>query len=103
MIEIKDLTKIYNRSKDSQVIALDKINLRFPEVGMIFSCGESGSGKTTLFNLIASLDDINEGDIIIDGNSIKSFTPSMCEDYRNKSIGFIFQDYSLINSIFYLI
>lgn len=99
MIQIKNLTKTYNSNKNNQVIALNNISLSLPDKGMVFICGESGSGKTTLFNIIANFDDITEGQIVVDGNIINDFSLAESEDYRNKVIGFVFQDYSLINNL----
>ena len=99
MIEFKNLTKIYpsKRKYKKDVLALDHLNLTLPDTGMIFIIGKSGSGKSTLLNLIGGLDKISEGDIIADGNSLVSFRESDLTNYRCSYVGFIFQDYHLLD------
>lgn len=99
MIEINNLTKIYNSVKSQEVVALDKINLKLSDHGMVFITGESGSGKSTLLNCISCFDDITEGEIIVDGTKIHNLKASMHDQYRNHLIGFIFQDYNLISNL----
>ena len=99
MIKIEKLTKIYNSKKRKKVKALDNINLTLPNNGLVFVLGKSGSGKSTLLNLIGGLDSITEGSIIVDGNDISNFSESKFCDYRNTHIGFIFQDYHLIDEL----
>ena len=99
MIEFKNLTKIYpsKRKYKKDVLALDHLNLTLPDTGMVFIIGKSGSGKSTLLNLIGGLDKISEGDIIADGNSLVSFRESDLTNYRCYYVGFIFQDYHLLD------
>ena len=99
MIEFKNLTKIYpsKRKYKKDVLALDHLNLTLPDTGMVFIIGKSGSGKSTLLNLIGGLDKISEGDIIADGNSLVSFRESDLTNYRCSYVGFIFQDYHLLD------
>ena len=67
--------------------------------GLVFVLGKSGSGKSTLLNLIGGLDNITSGSIIVDGNNISSFKEKEYCDYRNNHVGFIFQDYHLIDEL----
>lgn len=76
--------------------ALRDINLSFPRQGFVAILGESGSGKTTLLNIIGGLDHATNGELLVDGESTKSFKSSDWDDYRNKRIGFVFQAYNLI-------
>ena len=99
MIKIENLTKIYNSKKRSKVTALDNINIILPNNGLVFVLGKSGSGKSTLLNLIGGLDNITEGNITVDGNNISNLNEKDFCDYRNTHIGFIFQDYHLIDEL----
>ncbi|MDD3999828.1 MAG: ABC transporter ATP-binding protein [Bacilli bacterium] len=98
MIEIKDLKKDYSIN-NVKINALKGITCNLPERGMIFIVGRSGSGKSTLLNLLGGLDDITSGDIIIAGKNINDFSKRDFDNYRNHYIGFIFQDYNLIENI----
>ena len=69
MIEIKNLTKIYKSKKGLKTTAINNINLKIANKGMLFITGKSGSGKSTLLNLLGGLDDITEGQILINGFS----------------------------------
>ena len=99
MISINNLTKIYKSKKRNKVKALDNVSLTLPNSGLVFVLGKSGSGKSTLLNLIGGLDKITEGCIIVDGNDISRFKEKDFCDYRNTHIGFIFQDYHLIDEL----
>ncbi len=96
MLETKDLSKIYKPKKGVPVTALDKISLRFPDKGMIFLLGKSGSGKSTLLNLLGGLDRYDSGEIIIKGVSSKDFKQKHFDSYRNTYVGFIFQEYNIL-------
>ncbi len=96
MIEIKNLTKVYKPKKGVAVKALDNISLKFPKTGMIFILGKSGSGKSTLLNVLGGLDGFNSGEILIKGESAKDFKQSHYDSYRNTYIGFIFQEYNIL-------
>jgi len=99
MIELKNVTKIYKSKRKGKHKALDNINLLFGNEGLIFVLGKSGSGKSTLLNLIGGLDSITSGNIIVDGNDISTFNERRFADYRNNHIGFIFQDYHLLEEL----
>lgn len=96
MLETKDLSKIYKPKKGVPVTALDKISLQFPDKGMIFLLGKSGSGKSTLLNLLGGLDRYDSGEIIIKGVSSKDFKQKHFDSYRNTYVGFIFQEYNIL-------
>lgn len=97
MLEVLHLSKIYKTKGGADVKALDDISLRFPEKGMVFLLGKSGSGKSTLLNVCGGLDDPSGGEIIVKGRSSKSFSQSDFDSYRNTFIGFIFQEYNILN------
>lgn len=97
MIEVRNLKKTYKPKKGKAVEALKGINLKFEERGLVFILGKSGSGKSTLLNLLGGLDKFDEGEIIIKGKSSEKFTQSDFDSYRNTFIGFIFQEYNILN------
>ena len=97
MLEIKNLSKIYKTKKGADVKALDDVSLRFPEKGMVFLLGKSGSGKSTLLNVCGGLDAPTSGEIIVKGRSSKNFSQSDFDSYRNTFVGFIFQEYNILN------
>ncbi|HKL94333.1 MAG TPA: ATP-binding cassette domain-containing protein, partial [Clostridia bacterium] len=98
MIQVKNITKKYS-SKAGVVEALKGIDLKFDDSGMVFIYGRSGSGKSTLLNLIGALDTPESGEIIIDGQSSENYTQSDYDAYRNRKIGFIFQEYNLLEEL----
>lgn len=97
MLEIKDLCKVYKPKKGVPVKALDGINIKFPTHGMVFLLGKSGCGKSTLLNLLGGLDRYTSGEIIIKGVSSKKFRQSHFDSYRNTYVGFIFQEYNILD------
>ena len=97
MLEIKNLTKVYRSKTGESVRALDDVSVSFPESGMVFILGKSGSGKSTLLNVIGGLDGYDKGEFIIKGKSSKSFSGSDFDAYRNTFIGFIFQEYNILD------
>ena len=99
MIKITSLNKIYKSKKRKKCHALNDINLTLPDAGLVFVLGKSGSGKSTLLNLIGGLDSITSGSIEVDGNDLAKFKEKDFCNYRNSHIGFIFQDYHLIDEL----
>lgn len=97
MLEVKDLKKIYKTKNGAAVHALDGVSLQFPETGMVFLLGKSGSGKSTLLNVCGGLDSPTSGEVIIKGKSSKDFSQSDFDSYRNTFVGFIFQEYNILN------
>lgn len=97
MLETVNLSKVYKPKKGVPVKALDGISLRFPEKGMVFLLGKSGSGKSTLLNLLGGLDKYDSGEIIIKGVSSKDFKQQYFDSYRNTYVGFIFQEYNILD------
>ncbi|MBQ6043099.1 MAG: ATP-binding cassette domain-containing protein [Clostridia bacterium] len=96
MLSCKDLCKTYKPKKGVPVKALDNVSLTFPDTGMIFLLGKSGSGKSTLLNVLGGLDRCDSGDIIVKGTSTRDFDQSHFDSYRNTYIGFIFQEYNIL-------
>ena len=98
MLKLKNITKIYNSGAGAQK-ALDNVSISFAGHEFVSILGASGSGKTTLLNLIGGLDGYDEGDMIVDGTSTKSFRDKDWDSYRNGTIGFVFQSYNLISHL----
>lgn len=98
MIELKNIRKVYKANSRKEAIALDDINLKFSNRGLVFVLGPSGSGKTTLLNLLGGLDTPSSGDILIDGKVLNKKEGAL-DDYRSNYVGFIFQDYNLIDTM----
>ena len=99
MIELKNITKIYNLNKNDQVIALQDINLAINEGELIILKGSSGSGKSTILSLIAALNKPTSGEVIVDDKKISKLPDNFASIYRRDNIGFIFQKYNLIADI----
>jgi len=97
MIQVKNLSKTYYPKKGAPVTALRNVSVSFAESGMVFILGKSGSGKSTFLNLLGGLDKMDFGEIVIKGKSSNDFTQSDFDSYRNTFIGFIFQEYNILN------
>ena len=98
MIEIKNLTKIYTSKLKESVVALNDISLTLPSKGLVFLLGESGAGKSTLLNLIGGVERADSGEIFVDGLDIQKSSDCELDRYRNNDVGFIFQDYNLLDN-----
>lgn len=92
------MLKLVNISKSyiQRGVVLDKLDIEVKEGDSIAVTGPSGSGKTTLLNIIGSLDRPDSGDVIFRGKSIISLNADGSADYRNRNIGFVFQDHLLL-------
>lgn len=99
MIELKNITKIYDESKESSVTALKNINLTVKEGELVVLKGASGSGKSTILSLIASLAKPTSGEVVVDELRVSKLVDSFASAYRRESIGIIFQKYNLIPSL----
>lgn len=95
MLSLKNIKKQYS-SGDNKVQALDGISIDFRDHEFVSILGPSGCGKTTLLNIIGGLDQYTDGDLIINGVSTKEYRDKDWDNYRNHSIGFVFQNYNLI-------
>ena len=99
MIKIENLTKIYKSKNKNNQTALNNISFELDNKGLIFFIGKSGSGKSTLLNLIGGLDSVTKGEIEVCGNTITSFNEKKLNYYRSSMIGFIFQDFHLLDDL----
>lgn len=99
MIELKNVTKIYLSKSKESFKALNNFSYSFSNEGLVGIYGDSGCGKTTLLNLIGGIDTLTSGDILINNKSLTKFKRKELDAYRNKEIGFIFQDDNLIDNL----
>jgi putative ABC transport system permease protein len=96
MIRLFGLEKYYNKGRLNQIHVLNNTMLEFPEKGLVAITGPSGCGKTTLLNVVGGLDSFEKGKIDFFGQQINSYKPTQWDVIRNKSIGYIFQNYNLV-------
>lgn len=96
MLELKQITKIYQTNSSANVTALSNVSIKFRKSEFVCILGPSGCGKTTMLNIIGGLDRYTSGDLTVDGNSTTQFTDRDWDTYRNRKIGFVFQSYNLI-------
>ena len=99
LIDIKDVYKIYNEGKDSEVRALNGVSLQIDRREFVAIIGASGSGKSTLMNVIGCLDIPTYGEYTLDGEEITEMNDHELSRIRNREVGFIFQGYNLINDL----
>lgn len=98
LISAKGVTRVYKLG-DESVYALDGVDLDIYKGEYLAIMGPSGSGKSTLFNMIGALDKPTSGEIDVGGVSLPSLTPSKLSYFRSAHIGYVFQNYNLIQSL----
>lgn len=96
MLQLKEIVKDYG-SDETIVHALKGVTLSFRNSEFVAILGPSGCGKTTMLNIIGGLDRYTSGDVLINGKSTTIFKNNDWDAYRNNYVGFIFQNYNLIN------
>ncbi|WP_423363168.1 ABC transporter ATP-binding protein [Mycoplasma sp. P36-A1] len=94
MINVVDVTKLYG-----QELALDNISLEVEDGEFVAIMGPSGSGKSTLLNLMSGIDQATSGSIIFDGRPYEKIKNNEMEKIRQQQMGFIFQEYNVLNSL----
>ena len=95
IIVVRGITKTYRNGK-LRVEALKGIDLEVAQGEMVAVMGPSGCGKTTLLNCLSGLDDLDDGEIYIEGQKLHSLTDDLRTDYRARRMGFVFQHYNLL-------
>lgn len=95
MLKLNNIRKVYGKDN----VVLNNLNISFNKGEFISILGESGSGKSTLLNIIGGLDLDYEGEIYLNGENISGKRDSFYDKYRNGKIGFVFQDYNLIETL----
>ncbi|WAG42093.1 ABC transporter ATP-binding protein [Clostridium estertheticum] len=100
ILQIKKLTKVYNAFKDAkEVIALNEISFNVDKGEFIGIMGPSGSGKTTLLNILSGIDKATSGEVHINGQDIIKMKKDELALFRRRKVGFIFQDFNLLDSL----
>ena len=99
LIDIRNLYKIYNEGKESEVRALDGVSLQIDRGEFVAIVGQSGSGKSTMMNVLGCLDVPTYGEYWLDGTDVTSLSDRQLAHIRNREIGFIFQGYNLIQEL----
>ena len=97
MIKLEKVNKYFNKGKSNQIHVIDNTSMVLPDRGIVCLLGPSGCGKTTLLNCIGGLDKVNSGKIYIDKQLITRFSSNKIDKIRNASIGYIFQNFNLLD------
>ncbi|HEK8913961.1 TPA: ABC transporter ATP-binding protein [Clostridioides difficile] len=96
VLKVNNITKIYSQG---QKPSLNKVSFEVTEGEFIGIMGASGSGKTTLLNVLSTIDKPTSGDVYINKVNIKSLNDTQSADFRRDNLGFIFQEYFLLDSL----
>ncbi len=94
MISVRGLKKEY-KTGEASLFALGGVSLDIKEGEFVAITGKSGSGKSTLLNMIGTLDRPTEGTVLVDGKDLSAFSGKQVAEYRNKTVGFVFQSFYL--------
>ncbi len=98
LLQVKHVEKYYG-NKNNLTKAIDDISLSVNSGEFVAIMGASGSGKTTLLNCIATIDRVTSGNILIDGEDITTLKGNNLNKFRREKLGFIFQDFNLLNTL----
>ncbi|MFL1669144.1 MULTISPECIES: ABC transporter ATP-binding protein [Bacillus cereus group] len=96
LVSARNVTKIYNKK---QLPGLNKVSFDIKAGEFVGIMGASGSGKTTLLNILSTIDTPTDGDVFINGINIQTLNNNKSADFRKDYLGFIFQEYFLLNSL----
>ena len=99
LIQLRDVYKIYGEGLESEVRALDGVSLSVDQGEFVAIVGQSGSGKSTMMNVLGCLDVPTRGDYWLNGTDVRELMDRELSRIRNREIGFIFQQYNLIQSL----
>ena len=99
ILEAKSISKVYGSKKDKRYVALKNISMAIDSGDFIGVMGSSGSGKTTLLNILGSIDTLTTGKLLVNGKDIVNLSKRELARHRIHHIGFIFQDFNLLESM----
>ena len=99
IIQANELTKVYGKANEKQTEALKGISFDIEKGEFIGIMGASGSGKSTLLNILSTLDHPTKGAIRINNSDITKLKGDALADFRSREIGFIFQDFNLLENL----
>lgn len=98
IINLQGITKVY-RTKEVETIALENVNLDVEKGEFLSVMGPSGCGKSTMLNIMGLLDVASQGKVLINGTETNNMKDKEMAEFRNKTLGFVFQSFHLINSL----
>ncbi|MDU2546349.1 MAG: ABC transporter ATP-binding protein [Finegoldia magna] len=96
ILELNNVRKVY-KTKNVETVALKDVNFSVEKNEFIAIMGESGSGKTTLLNVISTLDKQTNGKVVLNGKDISTLEESEVAKFRREKLGFVFQDFNLLD------
>lgn len=97
-VEFKNVSKYY-QTGDQKIAANDNISFTLDKGEFLVIVGPSGAGKTTLLNILGGMDSCDEGEILLDGQAVSSFSKRRLTEYRRYDVGFVFQFYNLVQNL----
>jgi len=98
IIQLENVHKVY-RTKEIETVALENVNLTVEKGEFLSVMGPSGCGKSTLLNIMGLLDTPNQGQVTINGTNTSAMKDTIAAGFRNKTVGFVFQSFHLVNSL----
>ncbi|CEH34860.1 ABC transporter ATP-binding protein [Romboutsia lituseburensis] len=98
ILEVRNLKKLYGTQKNTQTV-LNGIDLDINKGEFVGVMGPSGAGKSTLLNIVSTIDTATSGDIKIEGKNITNLDNKQISKFRRESLGFIFQDFNLLDTL----
>ncbi|CCI86901.1 ABC transporter ATP-binding protein [Lactobacillus gigeriorum] len=99
ILNVEQLTKTYGKKGEKQYQALKGVSFKLQKGEFVGIMGASGSGKTTLLNILSTMDKPTSGKVFINSQDITSLNKNQMADFRGKEIGFIFQDFNLLENL----
>lgn len=99
VVDVHGLEKTYGKANERQYQALKGLNFQVASGEFVGIMGASGSGKTTLLNMLSTLDVPTKGDVIVNGHDVTKMRGNQLADFRAQEVGFIFQDFNLLESL----
>ena len=99
VVQVDNVTKVYGKRDEKKYEALKGITFDVEQGEFVGIMGASGSGKTTLLNILSTLDKPTSGKVLINGRNITDLNKNQMADFRGQEIGFIFQDFNLLDNL----